>query len=83
MDSVTGHLFTDAFFRRDILQVMASVNLCLADNGFQLRPDKPNGRPLHRLYQLYDLITYSFAFIHNLRESERIVSLQRMELRFL
>ena len=48
--------------------IMLSVNLWLTDNRFQPRPDKPNSRSLHRLDQLYNLPTYTFALIfHNLR----------------
>ena len=67
-----------------IFETIASLELSLTDNRLQLRPDKPNGRPLHRLHQFYNLTTDTFAFVsHNLRQSERILSLQRMQFRLL
>jgi hypothetical protein len=61
-----------------------TMEVWLSDNRFQLRPDKPNSCSLHGLYQLHNLTTYTFTFIsHNLRQPERIVSLQRMQFRLL
>ena len=67
-----------------ILEVMAFAKFQLNDNCLRLRPNKPNSRPFHRLHQLYNLTPYTFAFIvHNLGQSKRIVSLQRMQFRLL
>ena len=65
-----------------ILEVMAFAKFQLNDNCLRLRPNKPNSRPFHRLHQLHNVTAHAPALIRQyFRESERIVSLQRMELR--
>ena len=59
------------------LSKLQPIDIC-----FQERPNTLNSHSFHRLHQLHNVTAHAPALIRQyFRESERIVSLQRMELR--